>query len=161
MIFLDLRKAYDALDRSRCLEILEGYCVIPKYRRLLTRYWHRLTTVAWAGGYYRESFGGERGVMHGDPLSLTIFNVLVDAVVRHWVHRIMEEAEARGDTGREGWHQAALFYANNSMVTSSDPAWLQGAFTALVGLLTGWACGKMSGRLSAWSVTPARRRRVT
>ena len=24
MIFLDLHKAYDALDRSRCLEILEG-----------------------------------------------------------------------------------------------------------------------------------------
>ena len=27
MIFLDLHKAYDALDRSRCLEILEGYGV--------------------------------------------------------------------------------------------------------------------------------------
>ena len=26
MIFLYLNKAYDALDRSRCLEILEGYC---------------------------------------------------------------------------------------------------------------------------------------
>ena len=25
VIFLDLNKAYDALDRSRCLEILEGY----------------------------------------------------------------------------------------------------------------------------------------
>ena len=29
MIFLDLHKAYDALDRSRCLEILEGYGVGP------------------------------------------------------------------------------------------------------------------------------------
>ena len=28
-IFLDLHKAYDALDRSRCLEILEGYGVGP------------------------------------------------------------------------------------------------------------------------------------
>ena len=48
--------------------------------------------------------------------------------------RVMEEAEARGETGREGRHQAALFYANNGMVVLSDPAWLQGAFTALVGL---------------------------
>ena len=90
--------------------------------------------VAWAGGYYRKGFGGERGLTKGDPLSPTIFNVVVDAVVRHWVHRIMEEAEARGETGQEVRHQAALFYANNGMVTLSDPAWLQGAFTALVGL---------------------------
>ena len=29
MIFLDLHKAYDALDMSRCLKILEGYGVGP------------------------------------------------------------------------------------------------------------------------------------
>ena len=72
--------------------------------------------------------------MQGDPLSPTIFNVVVDAVVRHWVNGIVEEAEARGEMGWEGRHQAALFYAEDRMVFSSDPAWLQGAFTALVGL---------------------------
>ena len=29
MIFLDLHKSYDALDRSRYLEILEGYGMVP------------------------------------------------------------------------------------------------------------------------------------
>ena len=71
VIFLDLRKAYDALDRSRCVEILEGYGIGPKSRRLLPRYWHRLTMVTQAGGYYRKAFGGERGVTQSDPLSLT------------------------------------------------------------------------------------------
>ena len=52
VIFLDLTKAYDALDRSRCLEILEGYGVSPSARRLLTNYWRRLTMVTRAGGYY-------------------------------------------------------------------------------------------------------------
>ena len=70
----------------------------------------------------------------GNPLSPTIFNVVVDAVVRNWVQGIMEDAEARGGTGQEGRHQAALFYADDGMVISSDPAWLQGAFTALVGI---------------------------
>ena len=70
----------------------------------------------------------------GDPLFPTIFNMVVDAVVRHWVYRVVEEAEARGDTGQEGRHQAALFYADNGMSASSDPAWLQGAFNALLGL---------------------------
>ena len=51
VIFLDLHKAYDALDRSRCLEILEDYGVGPSARRLLTTYWRRLTMVARAGGY--------------------------------------------------------------------------------------------------------------
>ena len=51
MIFLDLHKAYDALDRSRCLEILEGYGVGPKARTLLTNYWRLLIMVARAGGY--------------------------------------------------------------------------------------------------------------
>ena len=36
------------------------------------------------GGYYKETFRRERGVTQGDPLSPTTFNVVVDAVVRHW-----------------------------------------------------------------------------
>ena len=62
VIFLDLHKAYDALDRSRCLEILEGYGIGPRSRNLIKQYWHRLTMVALAGGYYRTYFRGERGV---------------------------------------------------------------------------------------------------
>ena len=38
MIFLDLHKAYDALDRDRCLEILEGYSVGTRALRILRMY---------------------------------------------------------------------------------------------------------------------------
>ena len=48
--------------------------------------------VARAGGYYGDAFKGARGVTQGDPLSPTIFNVVVDAVVRHWVTLAVEEA---------------------------------------------------------------------
>ena len=58
----------------------------------------------------------------------------MDAVVRHWVNGLVDEAEAKGETGREGRHQSALFYADDGMVVSSDPAWIQGAFTALVAI---------------------------
>ena len=53
VIFLDLTKVYNALDRSRCLGILEGYGVGPGARRLLRIYRRRLTMAARAGGYYR------------------------------------------------------------------------------------------------------------
>ena len=134
MIFLDLTKAYDALDRSRCLEILEGYGVGPSARRLLKTYWRRLTIVARAGGYYREAFKGARRVTQGDPLSPTIFNVVVDAVVRHWIDVLVAETAEKGETGREGRHQSAVFYADDGVVVSLDPAWLQGAFSALVAI---------------------------
>ena len=50
VIFLDLTKAYDALDRSRSLDILEGYGVGPQARRLLQAYWGKSTMVAQTGG---------------------------------------------------------------------------------------------------------------
>ena len=134
MIFLDMNKAYDALDRSRCLEILENYGVGPRARRLLQTYWKWLTMVARFGRYYRTTFEGAHGVTKGYPISPTIFNVVVDAVVRHWVTVIVEDAEERGECGQEGRHHAALFYADNVMVALSDHRWIQGAFNNLVGL---------------------------
>ena len=109
MIFLNLTKAYDALDRSRSLEILKGYGVGGRVRKMLREYWERRTMVARAGSYYRKGFKGKRGVTQGDPLSPTIFNVVLDAVVRHWLTIAVKEAEKRGERGREGRHQAALF----------------------------------------------------
>ena len=49
-IFLGLNKDYDALERSRCLGILEGYGVGPMELRLLRQYWERLRMVSRAGG---------------------------------------------------------------------------------------------------------------
>ena len=57
----------------------------------------------------------------GDPLYPTIFNVVVDAVVRHWVTGVITGAEERGERGKEGRHQDALFYADNGMVALYDP----------------------------------------
>ena len=109
MIFLDLTKAYDALDRLWTLEILKGCGVGERVRRLLTVYWEMATMVARAGGYYGKGFKGERGVTQGDPLSPTIFNVVVDVVVHNWLQLATQEAERRGGRGREGRHQAELF----------------------------------------------------
>ena len=45
-----------------------------------------------------------------------------------------ENAEERGGFGQEGRHQNYLFFADDGMVTLSDPRWLQGAFFTLTGL---------------------------
>ena len=90
------------MDRSRCLDILEGYDVGPRAFRLLYRYWERLKMVDRAEGggvYYGQTFRGVIGVTQGDPMSPTIFNVLLDAVVHHWESLVAERAE--GDSSKD------------------------------------------------------------
>ena len=102
--------------------------------------------VAWAVGYYRTFFLGEHGITQGDPLSPTIFNVVVDAVVRHWVTVAVEGAKERGECGQDSRHQAAQLYADNDMVASSDPRWLQGSFATLVSLFDRVSLQKIVGK---------------
>ena len=88
--------------------------------------------VARAGEYYRTAFNGARGVIKCNPLSPRIFNVVVDAVVRHWFTMAINDAEKMGERGKEGRHRAARFYADDGMVASLDLRWLQWEFNALV-----------------------------
>ena len=84
-IFLDLHKEHDALERDICLDILKGYGMGPPYCRILRAYWERTKMVACVGGYYDIALQGFWGVTHGGPLSPTIFNVVMDTVVHHWI----------------------------------------------------------------------------
>ena len=49
-VFLDLQKAYDALDWDRCLDILAAYVVGPRALQTLQTYWVRIIMVARDGG---------------------------------------------------------------------------------------------------------------
>ena len=123
-------------------------------RRLMREYWNKPTMVARAGGYYGPGFKGEWGVIQGGPLSPTIFNVVVDVVVRHWVTLAVTEAETRGEWRREGRHQAALFYADDGMVASSDLQWQQWTFTKLVGLFDQVGLNTTMGKMVSIACRP-------
>jgi Reverse transcriptase (RNA-dependent DNA polymerase) len=113
-IFLDLRKAYDTLDRPRTLEILALYGL---------------------GKNYGEPFEATRGVTQGDIISPTIFNIVSDAVVCYWLSTVLADIEVPiSGVGVGGRERSSLFYADDSKVSSRDPAWLQGAIDVLAEL---------------------------
>ncbi len=84
-IYLDLKKAYNALNQTRCLEILAGYGVGPNMLRLQKQFWGNAKMVCHAGGNFEKPFNAGQGVMQGGPLSGHMFNVCVNAVVREWL----------------------------------------------------------------------------
>jgi hypothetical protein len=92
-VFLDLKKAFDSMDRERCLLILEGYGVGPRMIRLIWIFWRNAVLVCRVSGNYGSPFCAGRGVMQGGPLSAKLFNTLVDAVAREWVRQLREESE--------------------------------------------------------------------
>ena len=136
-IFLDLRKAYDTLDRDRALDILAAYGVGPRCLRLLRQFWMQQQVVAKQSGYYGDPFDATRGVTQGDIISPTIFNIIADAVIRAWLTAVSEvDTDASDGLGRNIIDGAALFYADDGLVASPDKEWLQEAFEVLVDLFS-------------------------
>ena len=135
-VFLDLRKAYDALDRERTLMALKGYGVGDRILRLLSVYWEGARHVCRTGGYYGTPFRSERGVTQGDPVSPVIFNVVVDCVVRHWCQLVFPENTrvAENGLGYDVRGHTVLFYADDALLASRDANWLQTSFTTICDL---------------------------
>lgn len=92
-VFLDLTKAYDTLDRTRTMAILQAYGVGPSTRRLIGIIWDGDTLIPKSGGFYGTPFHAERGVRQGDVLSPMIFNIVIDCVLREWYYRMGESTD--------------------------------------------------------------------
>jgi len=115
MIFLDLKKAYDTLDRKQAMRILEAYGVGCNLRRIISKIWEGDTMVPRQAGYFGKPFRAKRGVRQGDIISPLIFNIMVDAVVRHWRHTMRPD----------GTQEMAVFYADDGLLTGIDPGRVQ------------------------------------
>jgi hypothetical protein len=100
-IYIDLKKAYDALDREQKLNILgRPYGVGPRMLALQKHFWDTAKLMCRAGGNYGEPFSAKRGVTtQGGPLSSLMFNVCVDAVIREWLHQTLGEEAVHDGLG--------------------------------------------------------------
>jgi hypothetical protein len=133
-IYIDLKKAYKALDREQTLNILAAYGVGPKMLALQKHFWGTAKLVCRVGGNYGEAFRAERGVTQGGPLSSLMFNVCVDAVVREWLHQTLGEEAAHNGLGNQVVEILVACYVDDGLIASCDPDWLQESFDVLIGL---------------------------
>ncbi len=81
-VFLDLRKAFNAMDREQCNIILEGYRAGPRMVGLIRGLCQDAIMVCHTAGNYGTAFKTGCGVTQAGPLSAKLFNILVNAVVR-------------------------------------------------------------------------------
>ena len=98
-VFLDARKSYNSLYRERCMEIPRGYGLGPNLKRLLHRFWDDQEVVLKVGRLYGRPFRMERGVTQGEPVSPTVFNIVVEAVVRAVLMEVCRPQEAKHGLG--------------------------------------------------------------
>ncbi len=91
-VFINLRKAFKAMDWERCLFILEGHGIGPSMRQLIRHFWDKTANLCRASGNYGMPFKTGRGVTQGGPLSAKLYNVMVNAVVREWLQILRDES---------------------------------------------------------------------
>jgi hypothetical protein len=89
-IFLDIKKAYDSVGRERTIKLLQKYGVGEKMCKLINNIWQHDTLVPKQSHYYGKPFKAYRGVRQGDIVSPTIFNIIMDAIIRNCEQKLKE-----------------------------------------------------------------------
>ena len=112
-VYLDLRKAYDSIDRDRTLAIMAKYGIGPRILRYIGHVWDSQRFLLRQQGFYSEEIEIERGCTQGDINSPSIFNLVVDAVIR----------AAKKDPNYGGTR--LCFYADDGLLEDRNPEVVQ------------------------------------
>ena len=89
-----------------------------------------------AGRYFGLPFTGYHGVTQGDLLSPTLFNMVVDSVIRDWVTVLVATKQGMEGLGLFIRDLAAYFYADDGLIGSTQLERLQRAFGVLAGIFS-------------------------
>jgi hypothetical protein len=135
-VFLDLKKAFNSMDRERCFLILGGYGVGPKMIRLIQNFWENAKMVCQASVNYGTPFQAGRGITQGGPLSAKLFNVLVDAVAWEWLQELREWSALKPDKIDRLMATFSAIYVDDAYLASCNPEFLQRVLDVIVGLFS-------------------------
>ena len=126
----------------------------PNLQRLLQRFWNKQVVFFKARKFSEWPFGTERGVTKGDPVSPTIFNILMVAVVRAVMLEVFGPKEAHHMLGWKVGEHNIIFYYDKGCIWESNPIWVQTTLTAVVRMLDRMGLIKNLGKTKAIVCTP-------
>ena len=135
LVFLDLSNSYDSVDRERLLITPKGCGSGPSMCGLLETFWYCQQLVSIHNGIHEPAFPTSRGKTQGGIISLMLFNVAVDNIIRTCMVMTVENQRVADDGLGEtiGWCMG-VFYADDGMVGSHGLYWMQHVMNVLVGL---------------------------
>ena len=134
-VFLDVCKAYNSLDRGRCMDIMRGYRMGQNMSRLIAHHWENQQFVPKVRRFLGKAFGTRRGVTQGDYVSPMIFNIVVDAVMRVVLVVVCGTHEVQHSMGWAEGEQDRVFYANDRRISGGDKIWVKDALMVTVEML--------------------------
>ena len=128
-VFLDLTKAYNTVARDCLFLLLEDYGLGPRWRAVLQATWTDSVLVPKKGGRYGQMIFTSRGVRQGDIISPTLFNIIIDAILRFERHQM---------ASRVGNLQFldVRFYVDDGAIAGTDPAAIQVSLDLIIEAFT-------------------------
>ena len=139
LVFFDLRKAYDNVDRGHIIQTLEGYSAGPFLCGILETFWANQKLLPRKNGYNVMEFQVTRVKTQGGLISLTLFNIVVNFFIRTCLDmKVEDQRVVHNRMGEAVGSCLGVFYADESMVGSRDYEWLHHLMNVLVGLFRGY-----------------------
>ena len=124
------------MDRDRLLVTLEGYGEGPRLCGLLETFWDFQQVVPRQNSLTGPVLPATRVTTQGRRISLTLFNVVVDNVIKTWLAMTIKDQRVPHDgLGETIGRCLGVLYSDNSMVSSRDSACLKHTMNVLVGLV--------------------------
>ena len=136
LVFLDLKKSYDTIDRRRLLKTLEGYSSGRCMCRLLSVYWVQQEFVTLKNVYQGLHFKATQGTTQGRLILHTLFNLIVENLARNWLAMVVEiQLVTYEGLGINVGICLVLFYTYDGVAGLQYLEWIQGELNMLIGLL--------------------------
>lgn len=122
-LFIDFRQAYDSVKRPQLYEILNMLHVPPKLIRLIKLCLKDSQAKVKVQGNLSESFEIKEGLRQGDPLSTSLFNLILEWIIRQ-VKAVRKGTILNRTT-------QILAYADDLVIISRNKSELQEVFIQL------------------------------
>ena len=156
-IFVDFKKAFDSIDRTRMFAILTAYGITPKVVAALKSLYHETQAFVRTSDGITDFFEITTGVLQGDTAAPYLFIIVLDYALRIAFHnpKLGFEVQPRKSSRHPAIHVTDLDFADDLAIVTEDVQHAQELLRALedaaaeVGLIINCkktkvlACGKI------------------